>query len=303
MAGSKLMAGLRRAVRRQRPALSITLIVLAAAMLAGQASAADTQKEARLEIAPGGTVNITNNAGSVSLKAGAGNQVQIAYTTHSDKVEVDHESTSNKRRIEIRTHPIGDAKPSSDESKVDYEITVPAGVSVRVATSTAPITVDGLSGDITLFSDTGEITVSNVARSHLHIHGVAAPVSLSKVNGGHVDVTSNQGAVQLVDVTGPNVNVGSSSGNISYQGDCSGTGDYVLTTHSGNIDVLLPQTASVDLSARSVKGSVENDFPLQKKAHPTFVSKAGSSFAGTSNSGSSSIELQSFSGRIRVKKQ
>ena len=56
---------------------SITVIV-GAAMLAVAASAADAQKQARLEIAPGGTVKITNNAGSVSLKAGAGNQVEIA---------------------------------------------------------------------------------------------------------------------------------------------------------------------------------------------------------------------------------
>jgi DUF4097 and DUF4098 domain-containing protein YvlB len=116
-------------------------------------------------------------------------------------------------------------------------------------------------------------------------------------------VTANSGTVQLENVTGPKVNVGTTSGNITYKGDCSGVGDYVLITHSGNIDLTLPQTASVDLSARSVKGSVENDFPLQKKSHTTFVPRAGSSFAGTSNSGSSSVELQSFSGKIRVKKQ
>jgi hypothetical protein len=59
----------------------------------------------------------------------------------------------------------------------------------------------------------------------------------------------------------------------------------------------------VDLSARSTTGAVENDFPLQEKSHNSFVPKQGRSFAGTSNSGSSSVELQSFSGKIRVKKQ
>ena len=74
-------------------------------------------------------------------------------------------------------------------------------------------------------------------------------------------------------------------------------------THSGMIDVTLPESASVDLTARSINGLVQNDFPLQAKAHTPFVPKSGSSFAGTSNSGLSSVELQSFSGRIRVKKQ
>lgn len=266
-------------------------------------SAQQSRKEIRLDIAPGGAVNIINNDGSVALKSAPGNQVLVSYSASSDKVEVDHESTADKRRIEIRTHVLGDAKAASNEEQVAYEISVPAGVSVSVSTATAPITVDGVSGDISLSSDTGQITLRNVARSHIHVRGIAAPVSLTNVSTGHVDVTANSGTVQLDNVTGPKVNVGTTSGNITYKGDCSGVGDYILITHSGNIDLTLPQTASVDLSARSVKGSVENDFPLQKKTHTTFVPRAGSSFAGTSNSGSSSVELQSFSGKIRVKKQ
>jgi DUF4097 and DUF4098 domain-containing protein YvlB len=205
--------------------------------------------------------------------------------------------------VEIRAHALADQKPSSDEARVDYDITVPAGVSVTVTTATAPITVEGVSGDLNLSSDTGQITVRNVSKIHVHVRGVTAPVSLAHVSNGHVEITSSGGTVQLVDVVGPKVYVGTTSGNISYRGDCSGGGDYSFTTHSGAIDVSLPETASVDLSARSGPGLVQNDFPLKEKSHPAFVPKAGSSFTGTSNSGSSSVELQSFSGRIRVKKQ
>jgi DUF4097 and DUF4098 domain-containing protein YvlB len=299
-----LMAMVGRGGRQEMRSINKTALISALICCAFvYASAQQNRKEIRLEIAPGGTVNIVNNDGSVNLKAAPGNQVLVSYSASSDKVEVDHESTADKRRIEIRTHLLGDNKLGSNEAQVAYEISVPAGVSVSVSTATAPITLEGVSGDIALSSDTGQITLRNVARSHVHIRGIAAPVSLANVSAGHVDVTANSGAVQMVDVTGPKVNVGTTSGDITYKGDCSGVGDYILITHSGNIDLTLPQTASVDLSARSVKGPVENDFPLQKKTHTAFVPRAGSSFAGTSNSGSSSVELQSFSGRIRVKKQ
>lgn len=261
------------------------------------------RKESRLDIAQGGSINIINNDGSVTLKAGSGRQVLVAYTLHSNKVEVDQDSTPDKRRIEIRSHALPQQIPNSDEAKVDLEVTVPAGTAITVSTSTAPINADGLNGDVTLSSDTGKITVSDVSRSHLNIRSVAAPVELSHVSLGYVHVTSSGGAVQMTDVTGPKVNVATGSGNITYRGDCSGVGDYLMTTHSGNIDMSLPETASVDLNAHSASGSVENDFPLQAKKHPVFVPKSGSSFAGTSNSGSSSVELRSFSGKIRVKKQ
>ena len=280
--------------------LSLTAGALA---LVTTAFAADNRKEVRLDVAPGATINIVNSAGSVNLHSDNGRQLQLVYTTHSDKVEVDQNSTADKKRIEIVTHALPQQKPSAEEARVDYDITVPSGVSVTVTTATAPITADGLRGDITLASDTGQITARNISRSHVAIRSVAAPVNMNNMLLDYVDVTSSGGAVQMVNVAGPKVSVGTASGNITYEGDCSGGGAYNLSTHSGAIDVTLPQTASVDLSARSVSGKVENEFPLQQKPHTSFVPQTGRSFAGTSNSGSSSIELQSFSGRIRVKKQ
>jgi Putative adhesin len=276
---------------------------IAVALWSMNAVGADTRNEARLDIAPGGNLNLVSNGGSITLHAGAGRQISGVYITHSDKVEVDRIVTPDKMRVAVRSHVVPDQKPSADESRVDYDLTVPAGVSVTITTATAPITVDGISGDLDLSSETGQITVSNVSKVHVHVRGVTAPVSLSHISNGHVEVTSSGGTVQLVDVIGPKVSVGTANGNISYRGDCSGGGEYSLTTHSGAIDVSLPETASFDLSARSGPGLVQNDFPLKEKSHPAYVPKAGSSFTGTSNSGSSSIELQSFSGRIRVKKQ
>jgi DUF4097 and DUF4098 domain-containing protein YvlB len=263
----------------------------------------DTRNETRMEIAADGTVNVINSSGVVNVHSGSGHQVVVVYTTHSPNIEVDGSSTPDRQRVEIRTHVLHEQKLSPEESRVEYDIAVPAGASVTVSTATAPITVDGLSGDVDLSSNTGEIVVRNVAKAHVHVRAIASTITLSNITRGHVEITSTGGAVQLSGVSGPLVSVGTTSGNITYKGDCSGGGEYRLTTHSGAIDVTLPPTASVDLTARSVSGTVVNDFPLQEKSHVTFVPKAGSSFAGTSNSGSSSVELQSFNGRIRVKKQ
>lgn len=267
------------------------------------AHAADTRKEARIDIAPGGTVNIVNGGGSVALHSGAGHQLLVTYTVHSAKVEVDQNESANKQRVELLTHALPGEKPTADESRVDYDVTVPAGISVNVSTTSAPITADGINSEIELSSETGQITIHNIAKAHVHVRSMTAPVNLQDVTMSRVDIQSTGGAVQLKNVNGQRISVGTTSGNIDYQGDCSGGGNYILTTHNGAIDVTLPATASVDLTARSTTGAVENDFPLQQKPHNSFVPQQGRSFAGTSNSGSSSVELQSFSGKIRVKKQ
>ena len=266
------------------------------------ALAADTHKQT-FNIAPSGTMNVINSAGSVVLRPAIGRQASVSYTAFSDKVEADCSSTPDGRRVEVRTHALAGQKPTPEESRVDFEIAVPAGVSVNISTSTASITIENLSGDFSLSSDTGQITVNGVTNSFVHVHSLTAPVTLNNLSGVHAEIMSTSGAVQMTSVTGPKVNVSTTGGDISYTGNFSGGGTYSLITHNGAISVSLPETASVDLSARSISGSVENDFPLRDKSHTTFIPTPGRSFAGTSHTGSSWVELQSFSGRIRVKKQ
>ncbi len=279
------------------------VVILVALLGVSAAWAADNHKQVKLNVAANGVVNVVNNSGSVIVKPGVARQVVVNYTTNSDKIEVDANGTPDGRRVEIRTHVISAQKPTPEESRVDYEILVPAGISIVVNTATAPITVDDLSGDISLSSDTGQITVRGVKDSFVHVHSLTAPVVMTNLSGIHAEIMSSGGAIQLANVTGPKIKASSTSGNISYEGDCSGGGAYSLITHSGVINVTLPETASVDLSAQSVSGTVQNDFPLTAREHNTFVPSPGRSFAGTSHAGSSSMELQSFSGRIRVKKQ
>jgi len=131
------------------------------------------------------------------------------------------------------------------------------------------------------------------------------PVTLTNVQDGHVEVDSLSGNVTLKSVNGPLVQVISTSGEISYVGDFGDHGEYRLTSHSGNIEAIVPDTISADVSARSVKGEVHDDVHLQPKEHPSFVLKEGSAFWGTMGRAavSSTVVLRSFSGKIHLRKR
>jgi len=273
-----------------------------AALLLGTlpALAAENRKEFKYTPKPGSTITIINEYGPVTVKAAPGRQVVIAATTHSDKVEVDSSETGN--RIEARTHFL--QKASDDEGRVDYEVSVPANVAIVVRAATGPIQAEKLQSDLTLKGDAARIIVRDINNVHLHLQTVGGAIELANISGGHVEVISSDGAVHLTSVTGPKVTVNTVSGDIAYDGDFSSGGEYAFTNHSGNIDVTLPASASIDLMARAITGSVQNDLPMQqKKTHSSFNLVDGRSSVGTSNSGASSVQLRTFSGKIRVKKR
>jgi DUF4097 and DUF4098 domain-containing protein YvlB len=122
---------------------------------------------------------------------------------------------------------------------------------------------------------------------------------------GHVEVDSLSGSVTLNRVTGPLVQVISTSGGIHYTGDFGDSGEYRLTSHSGDIEATVPESTSADVTASSVRGEVHDDIPLQPKTHTSFIVKQGSAFVGTMGRAavSSTVVLRSFSGKIHLRKR
>jgi DUF4097 and DUF4098 domain-containing protein YvlB len=279
-----------------------TAAALAPLLLAGlvsTAAAQQTHKELKFNVMPGATVTVTNEFGPVVVKPASGHQVLVSAVPHSTNVEVDSDQVGN--RIELRSHIL--KASSDDDATVEYSISVPPDVGLTIRADGGPVSIEGLRGDVSVVGDNAHVDVKDSGGGHVHVQTVSGPVTLTNITNGHVEITSISGDVKLTSVTGPKVAVNSTRGNIAYRGDVGTGGNYSLTNHSGNIDVALPETASVDLSARSISGTVQNDFPLQQKTHSAFVPQPGRSFLGTANAASTSIELRTFSGTIRVKKQ
>ena len=278
---------------RQRGAKLALVVVLAAASFA----VGETRKEYRFTVGPRASVSITNQYGPISVKPAASNQVMVTAILHSDKVEVDQSQSGN--RVDILSHLFPGA--TADTGRVDYEVLVPSDASVTLHSTTGPLHVEKLRGDVSLEGATAIVDVREISDAHVHVKTLNGPVTLTNISGGHVEITSVGGDVVLNSVSGPLVQVNSTSGRIRYDGDFGSGGEYSLTSHTGDIEASAPADASIDVTARSVRGKVENDFPLQPK-HTPFVIKAGSAFAGTMGKAASSVKLLSFSGKIHLKK-
>jgi len=273
--------------------LMLVVIVITATRLAtGQ-----THKDFRYTVRPGSNVSVSNPYGPISVISAPGNTVVVNVVLHSDKVEIDQVQHGN--RIEINSHLLPGA--DAESGQVEYELSVPADASINMRTSTGPLKAAKMHGDLTMEATTATVDVRDVQNAHVHVRTLSGPVTLTNIKGGHVEVNSVSGDVMLNTVTGPNVQVVSSSGKIVYNGDFGIGGEYILSSHTGDIEATAPPQASIDVVAQSTKGTVDSDFSLEPR-HTSFTSKVGSTFAGTMNKALSLVKLNSFSGKIHLRK-
>jgi len=283
----------------------IVEIAAFSAMIAGTittaALAADTHKELRFNLGPKAGISVNNPYGSISIRPSNGNVVIVNAVMSSEKVEVDDNVIGN--RVEVQSHLLPGA--DSQSGLVDYEIQVPADASVALHSSAGLMRAEKLHGDVSLEGAAATVEVRDITNAHVHVKTLNGSVKLTNIQDGHVEVDSLSGNVTLTSVTGPLVQVISTSGEINYTGDFGDRGEYRLTSHSGDIEAIVPESTSADVSARSVRGEVHDDIPLQPKPHTSFVIKEGSAFWGTMGRAavSSTVVLRSFNGKIHLRKR
>jgi DUF4097 and DUF4098 domain-containing protein YvlB len=220
---------------------------------------------------------------------------------HSDKVEVDNSQNGN--RVDIQSHLLAGA--DAESGRVDYEVLVPADASITLHSNTGSLRAEKLHGDVSLEGPGADVDVRDVSDAHVHVRTMNGAVNLDNIQNGHVEVDSLSGDVTLNGVNGPLVQVVSTSGRINYIGDFGSSGEYRLTSHSGDIEATIPEWTSADVSARSVRGEVHDDIPLQPKNHTWFAIDKGRAFAGTVGrvAVSSTVVLRTFSGKIHLRKR
>jgi DUF4097 and DUF4098 domain-containing protein YvlB len=278
-----------------------TAKMVAIGVLVAGALVAESKKEFHYTVGPKAGVSVMNPYGSISVRPSTNNMVVVNAVLHSDKVEVDNSQNGN--RVDIQSHLLAGA--DAESGRVDYEVLVPSDASVTLHSSTGSLHAEKLHGDVSLEGPGATVDVRDVSDAHVHVKTMNGSVTLNNIQNGHVEVDSLSGEVTLTGVNGPLVQVVSTSGRINYTGDFGNSGEYRLTSHSGDIEATIPEWTSADVVAHSVRGEVHDDIPLQPKTHTWFPVDKGRAFAGTMGrvAVSSTVVLRTFSGKIHLRKR
>jgi DUF4097 and DUF4098 domain-containing protein YvlB len=250
---------------------------------------------------PDPQVNLTNLRGQVVIRGWDRSQVHAQCTTASPRVEVESEvmpPTGRAERIQLSTHVL-DPLLSGSEETADCTLDVPIGSNLEIRNRQGSVQIKHLEGQhASIESADGLITASDVA-GYLRARSLGGNIEIIRPSG-RVEANSITGNLTFTEPSSKDLRGNTNSGRILYQGNFEPAGEYILSTYSGDIEVVVPSSASFELDAKTVKGKVENAVRLRPKRREASPLGSANSLFGTHNTGDAMVELTSFSGHVRV---
>jgi hypothetical protein len=270
-------------------------------MLAGAPHLREVRSETLLTVPRSTALEVSNFAGRIAVQAWNRNDVKvIAEHGRHDHLEP---------RLENGTLVIGVLDRHGEPAFGDVSVMVPAWMPLRLASIESAIDVEGLRAAIEAGSVRGDVSVRE-SRGPMQLRSVEGGVHVVDARGqmrcasinnmvrlvrvaGLIDAESVNGDIQMSQIESPDVDASSVNGSVAFSGPFQPRGRYRLASHRGNLRVGVPVGSGVDVSVTSFKGMFESGLPV-----PVMPNARGRRFAFKVGGGGSSLDLQSYQGKI-----
>lgn len=266
------------------------------------------QTDETVAVQRGGRLAINNFAGEV-----------IVRTWDRDAVRV---VARHQARTQVRIRPgsaglsISASGSHGPQGSVDYEITAPAWMPVRVEGTYNFVTIDGaqaevfantVRGDVIIKGGTGVVTAKSV-EGEVQVDGARGKINVSSVNEkirianttGDITAETVNGGITMTGIDSRSVDASSVNGTIVYEGTLGDGGHYSFGTHNGDILLGLPDGANATFTIRTYSGSFSSEFTLE--GYNRGDAQRGRRVTATLGKGSADVSLESFGGSIRLRK-
>lgn len=282
--------------------------------------------------APNVIVTLSALSGSITVRGWDQQQVRV-QTNDEKRIELQRrdgaKGDSPATRLQVLFY---DSDEDRDESEgeecggsTDIKMDVPRGANVVLKTQEGDIDVSDVA-EVHAASSNGDISLRRVARA-VEASSMSGDVTLRDA-GGHVRLNSISGSIEAINVSasdagdfiqaktvsgdvtlegiGPaRVEAKTISGQLNMTGQLAPGGHYDFNTTSGDITLTLPENASFKVDAQVfTAGEISTNFPLKLAGKmPGSTPASSDHVVGTYGTGDASINLNSFSGTLRLRKK
>jgi DUF4097 and DUF4098 domain-containing protein YvlB len=269
--------------------------------LAFAATVLAPQVDTTFPVQRGQRLELSTHSGDMIVHTWSRSAVRVqASADHRFRLQVDQAGSI------VSIHSSGGHGPED----VTYDLTIPTWMGVRLSGVTSTMRVEGVQstisaetveGDVTVVGGTGLVSLRSV-QGDVSLSGASGKIDLNSVNSdvtvrgasGQLQAETVNGDVNLAGIQSDDVEANTVNGEISYEGTIRASGRYRLATHDGDLVVAIPEGTGALISISSFQGDFESAFPV------TITERHGRRFEFTLGNGSAHLDLESFSGTIRL---
>lgn len=261
------------------------------------------QTDETIAVTRGGRLTVENFAGEVVIRTWERDSLRV-QAWHNSRGTVNIRPVAGGVRVRAETA----------RGSVDYEITAPSWMPLRVVGTYNFITIEGAQaevsaetsrGDIVVKGGTGNVTAKSItgqviieeARGHVTASSVNEGVRIVGATGDISAETTN-GSISLTNIRSQNVEANTINGDIEFEGPSIERGRFRFTSHDGNITVAIPETSNVTFTVRTYEGRFSPS--IKVSGPPRSDVRKGRRTTYVLGKGTAEMEIESFDGSIRL---
>jgi len=307
----------------------------------GREEQSETFKKA-VRLGANGELDVSNIVGDITIVRGGGSEATIEVTkvARAQTVEaarellplVKVEINERSNRAEVRT-----VYASSDDNmfrgrrnvnvSVHYMITAPAGTSVTARSTTGNLRATEIAGELSLITTSGNVQVTRGRKvdavkstlgsievtetdseTPIEATTISGDVLMRQVKAPRVELSSISGKVTMQDIQSAKVEAQSLSGDVEFSGVLVKGGRYEITSHSGNVRIMVTGGTGFEVEANSWSGRVESDMQGLARHNNNNEDQPGpgrhsKTLRGVVGDGNAMLEITTFSGNVWIGKK
>jgi hypothetical protein len=206
-------------------------------------------------------IKISNIRGSIVLKQGKGQEIQIEAIKHLDSYNPDDTSIeifqSEDGTVNVITrYDHSGSWNLGSPCKIEYEISTPKETTARVNTVSGSAIVEGLYGNHKIKSVSGALEITNLS-GEIFAKTVSGKLSGNNLTGP-AKLKTVSGKIRVEESSIQSLSISTVSGNTIIHTDI-GDGPYQISSVSGSTKLIVPENSKCSAHARSISGRFRTD--------------------------------------------
>jgi lia operon protein LiaG len=247
------------------------------------------------------TVSVRDD-GTFFGRGSSGRRVNVRSSGNGTDAHADLRILVPEGRTVLLRLGVGDVEAANVNGALDIDVgsaavtTARTRGNLRIDTGSGRVRVSDAEGDVLVDTGSGSVDITNIRGSRVHVDTGSGSVTGSAITTDELHVDTGSGSIRLAEVAARDLLLDTGSGSVDL--DLTTNIDRVrIDTGSGSVRLAVPAGFGAALDVSTGSGGITTDLDVNA------TRRTRSRLVGTIGSGGGSVEIDTGSGGVRIRRR